>query len=131
MSNEHQTKHTPGPWSRHSFMDEYNSNWQKIETEEGSHFFASAITIGSGKKVIATAEARRFDGKYELGYPQVESLEELEANAALIIAAPDLLEELKSAVARVELANAEGDQILSAWLPGARAAIAKAEGRAE
>ena len=38
----------------------------------------------------------------------------------------DLLHQLHMAVVRVELANREGDPILSAWLPGARAAIAKA-----
>lgn len=43
--------------------------------------------------------------------------------------APELLETLKLAVARVKLANDEGDPILSAWLPGALATIAKAEGR--
>ena len=41
----------------------------------------------------------------------------------------DLLRELRYAVARMELANAEGDQILSAWLPEARAAIATAAGK--
>jgi hypothetical protein len=46
-------------------------------------------------------------------------------------AAPEMLEALKFAVARVRVANAEGDPILSAWLPGADAAIAKAEGRAD
>jgi hypothetical protein len=50
------------------------------------------------------------------------------ANALLIAAAPDLLDMLKAAVARVELANSEGDPILSAWLPEARAAISKAQG---
>ena len=44
-------------------------------------------------------------------------------------AVPDLLTVLRAAVARVELANREGDPILSAWLPDAQAAIAKAEGR--
>lgn len=43
-------------------------------------------------------------------------------------AAPELLGCMKAAVARVELANAEGDTILSAWLPDAKAIIAKAEG---
>jgi hypothetical protein len=38
----------------------------------------------------------------------------------------DLLQALQAAVARVEIAAAEGDPILSAWLPSARAAIAKA-----
>ena len=46
-------------------------------------------------------------------------------------AAPELLETLKLAVARVKLANDEGDPILSAWLSDALATIAKAEGRAD
>lgn len=45
-------------------------------------------------------------------------------------AAPDLLEALKFAVARVRLANEEGNPILSAWLPGAQATISKAGDRA-
>lgn len=53
---------------------------------------------------------------------------EAEANANLIAAAPDLLDLMRAAVARIELANAEGDAILSAWLIDARAAIAKATG---
>ena len=40
----------------------------------------------------------------------------------------ELLDVLRTAVRRVEIANAEGDPILSAWLPTARAAIANAEG---
>jgi len=50
------------------------------------------------------------------------------ANARLIAAAPALLEALQVAVLRVELANKEGDPILSAWLPEARQAIAQATG---
>jgi hypothetical protein len=41
---------------------------------------------------------------------------------------PELLALLKYAVLRVKLANEEGNPILSAWLPDAEAAIAKAEG---
>jgi len=40
----------------------------------------------------------------------------------------ELLACLKLAVARIELANAEGNNIMSAWLPDAKAVIAKAEG---
>ena len=40
----------------------------------------------------------------------------------------DLLLALKAAIRRVEIANAEGNPILSAWLPDARAAIARATG---
>lgn len=41
---------------------------------------------------------------------------------------PAMLAALQEAVARVELANSEGDSILSAWLHDARAAIALATG---
>jgi hypothetical protein len=41
-------------------------------------------------------------------------------------AAPDLLSLLEAAVARVKLANADGNPILSAWLIDAEAAITKA-----
>lgn len=37
-------------------------------------------------------------------------------------------EALEAAVARVELANAEGNSIMSAWLPDAKAALALAKG---
>lgn len=40
-----------------------------------------------------------------------------------------MLDLLKAAAVRVTLANKEGDSILSAWLPDALAAIAKAEGQ--
>ena len=41
---------------------------------------------------------------------------------------PELVEALRGAVARVELANGEGDPILSAWLPDAKALLARLEG---
>ena len=56
--------------------------------------------------------------------------EEGAADALLIAAAPDLLQLLQAAVARIELEIQEGGSILSAWLPDARAAIAKATGSA-
>jgi len=46
-------------------------------------------------------------------------------------AAPELLEAHKFAVARVRLANDEGNSILSAWLPNAQATISKADGHAD
>ncbi len=49
-------------------------------------------------------------------------------NAGLFAAAPLLLAALEFAAARIELANKEGDAILSAWLPDARTAIARADG---
>ena len=52
-------------------------------------------------------------------------------DARLILAAPDLLDALQAALARVEIANNEGDPILLAWVSDARAAIAKATGGAK
>lgn len=43
-------------------------------------------------------------------------------------AAPELLDLLRAAIARVEIANNEGNPILSAWLVDAKAAIEKATG---
>jgi hypothetical protein len=52
------------------------------------------------------------------------------ANAHLISAAPELLDLLEAAVARVQIANEEGNPILSAWLPDALSALCKAKGEA-
>jgi hypothetical protein len=49
-------------------------------------------------------------------------------DAELIAAAPAMLEALREAVARVALANEEGEPILSAWLPDARAILARIDG---
>ena len=48
--------------------------------------------------------------------------------ARLIAAAPDLLDLLEAAVARVQIANEEGESILSAWLPDALSTLRKAKG---
>lgn len=56
--------------------------------------------------------------------------DENRANARLIAAAPELMELLETAVLRIAMANAEGVPILSAWLPEAQAAIARARGQA-
>jgi hypothetical protein len=59
------------------------------------------------------------------------NLEPTEKDAALrlMAAAPDMLAALQFAVGRVELANAEGNPILSAWLTDARDTIARATGK--
>ena len=48
--------------------------------------------------------------------------------ARLIAAAPDLLDLFEAAVARVQIANEEGESILSAWLPDALSTLRKAKG---
>lgn len=54
-----------------------------------------------------------------------------QSDAPLLAAAPLLLASVTFAVARIELANNEGNPILSAWLPEARAAIANARKEGE
>jgi hypothetical protein len=41
-----------------------------------------------------------------------------------------LINELETAILHIELANSEGNMILSAWLPDAKKAVAKARGAA-
>ena len=50
------------------------------------------------------------------------------ANARLIAEAPAMLAALREAVARVTLANSEGEPILSAWLPDAAAILSRIDG---
>jgi hypothetical protein len=51
-------------------------------------------------------------------------------NARLIASAPDLIDLLEAAIARIQLANEEGNPILSAWLPDALSTLRKAKGEA-
>jgi len=71
------------------------------------------------------------DGNTEIARTSSDvSISEEEANAHLIAAAPELLDLLEAAVARVQIANEEGNPILSAWLPDALSALRKAKGEA-
>jgi len=93
--------HTPGPWT----LVEHDRDFFVLPDGDDNGCITEIPNRGNG---------RNYD--------------ENQANARLIASAPDLLLLLKQAVARVEIANAEGNPILSAWLQDARAALAKAEG---
>ena len=69
--------HTPGPWKKSSIM-EGDGEFIEISDQEG--------------RLIADVW---FDRKHE--EPTCPPLEEAEANANLILAAPDLLKQLKNA----------------------------------
>ena len=101
-------KHTPGPW----------------------------FTVGDHSILIGADDGKQMLGKVLHGHriqKWTRSLKEAQANARFIVTAcnchDELLDSLCAAVARIELANQEGESILSAWLPDAKAAIAKAKGR--
>ena len=70
------------------------------------------------------------DGNVLVALVTGDSTAEALKTAQVFAAAPRLMLELQMAVARVELANAEGNPILSAWLTGAKSALA-ASGLAE
>lgn len=81
----------------------------------------------TGTLDIVTSDERTFICQY--GHADSELRNECEKTGSLIAAAPELLAALKEAAGRVEISNREGKNILSAWLPEAKATIAKAEGR--
>jgi hypothetical protein len=104
-----QATHTPGPWT---IIPPTKYESEKILAGDRKHYVATFKGFGY---IIDPA----VSGAYR-------SMAETHANARLIAAAPELLAVLEMAVLRVELANSDGNPILSAWLLDARAAIAKA-----
>lgn len=114
-----ETRHTPGPWR----LDRRQSCW--------------AIVDASGQDVAYQDDAPRFHAGEPCGSitSRGRTAEELEANAALIAAAPDLLAALKTcreALAWYETQDNERHERYleppSAELQQADAAIAKAQG---
>ena len=97
--------HTPGPWT----IDWY------ICSEGGKELWRVPRSIGP-----AHTDHDHWAGTY---------IDVHEDDALLMAEAPNLLAVLQFAVGRVELANAEGNPILSAWLTDARAALARATGK--
>jgi hypothetical protein len=109
-SNSPYAGHTPGPWI---------VNGNTVEAlalpDESQTYVAPICEIDvDWNPKIATANARLIAAAPML----VQEVESLQATNAALRAA------LEAAVARVELANSEGNPILSAWLPDARAALA-------
>jgi len=100
--------HTPSPW-KHANRGDYDIS--------GIGIFAN--NPAGMPYYVATAG---FMGTADHRYA--------EANARLIASAPDLLDLLESAVARIQIANEEGNPILSAWLPDALSTLRKAKGEA-
>lgn len=95
-----ETKHTPGPWKVDPRI--------RFSGEGGRNAY---VEVASVVKAIWCAKVQTFtddDGEYA-------------ANANLISAAPELLSQLKSALACIEMVLGNMDAM--------RAAIAKAEGR--
>lgn len=90
-----ETKHTPGPWTKGPYGDLYGSNGIPVQV----------YGTGMGSTTLPDETSK--------------------ANAALVIAAPDLLEALKNLV---EVLDGLFDDGPVRGIEEARAAIAKAEG---
>ena len=83
--------HTAGPWTdQHPYS---TPEW--VSCAAGAHhgaFSYASLSIGQGDKLIGEVRARRNDDDGSTSYPEVDSLEEMRANARLFAAAPDLLD---------------------------------------
>ena len=114
--------HTAGPWTdAHPFRTPV---WTKVRaTQAHGDFEFASIGIGQGNKFLARVEGKRGDVA-GVGYPHVDDMDELFANARLIASAPDLLAALQKILDYEDelLATLTGMTVVA----HARLAIAKA-----
>lgn len=134
--NEQVTKHTPGPWkvSEKMMTDELVCRHDAL----GAWVHSCRYIEGTGK-LLADAQSNEPIGTgYKGGHPQVESRDEMLANARLIAAAPELLAlaargaSLADAVAESAYdvgKHVEDIRRLAYWALDARSAIRAAEGK--
>ncbi len=118
------SEHTPGPWivieHRHPYKDGSKSHIERNIYTEREH-----PQLKGRYPIVCTSIGIGLDGKRAISFASID-----EANAHLIAAAPDLLEQLTIARDRLAdmLKNDDGQAFKEArkWLPGIEAAIAKA-----
>jgi len=117
--NAEKTKHTPGPWkvSDKMMTDEMVCRHETL----GAWMHSCRYIEGAGKLLATTQSTEPIGTGYNGGHPQVESRDEMLANARLIAAAPELLDALRMVIAHDgRLTGADWETI--------RAAVDKAEG---
>lgn len=109
------SKHTPGPWGAERYQGEINIvSCNKRDAEEKDLGIVYVLARGIGGMI----HGENFDDRSEV-----------EANALLIAAAPELLEALQAMVDVCESPDFDGAPS-DAHMLQARAAIAKARGEA-
>lgn len=88
------------------------------------------ITPGTWTAEPFPTPAKRKNPRWRLKGPTPDGIWTFDnpADAKVCAAAPEMLDLLKAAVARVKIANVEGNPILSGWLQDAEALITKVEG---
>jgi hypothetical protein len=119
--NVEKTKHTPGPWK---VSDKMMTDEMVCRHDTLGAWVHSRRHIEGAGKLLATAQSNEPIGTgYNGGHPQVESRDEMLANARLIAAAPELLDALR-------LVLAHDGALTGADWTAIRAAVDKAEGGA-
>ena len=113
-----QTKHTPGPWR-------LTESGDAIVSADGG-----TLIVETGQDYWKNLEAAAAGASSDIAK---RHLPQVRANARLIAAAPELLEALVAILETADLSFGEGEQaakVGNAVISQARAAIAKAEGKA-
>lgn len=109
-------QHTPGPWK----VDVWDYPLANPPRKE--------LKIQSGSNLLATLQCD-YTGANPYTIPQVEA----EANASLIVAAPDLMDAVRELLGDLDdyeqFKNTDENPVASATLCRARQALAKAEWR--
>ena len=82
--------HTPGPWCIHRAYA--NAQTMQVTDDNGESWEFTHTYIAQGDKIIAQAQHQSKSH----GWPAVQNVDEMWANARLIAAAPDLLTALES-----------------------------------
>lgn len=124
MNTTHAVSHTPGPWAISTDNTPWTEGDAEIAHANGEPFGLTLILtdiLDADGEVVARCE-------WEPG-STVERQAELEANARLIAAAPEMLEALRALVEEHFAPRyGTGEKRAADW-ERARAAITKAEGR--
>jgi len=93
--------HTQGPWCIHRAYA--NAQTMTVAEDDGESWDFTHTYIAQGEKIIAQVQQQ----SKSKGWPSVESVGEMWANARLIAAAPDLLAALESLAVGLSPASVE------------------------